>query len=566
MHHLLFILLATLSVSAPKQVVLGRPFQLTYTVDDRAKDLQAPEFVDFDHLAGPYTSTSSSTSFVNGKRTSSYTQTYTYTLMARREGEFTIAPASIMVGKERIQSSGVRITVLPEDRSSQSASSNSEQTPRSESAGSNVGQDNLFVRTIVSKTHVAEQEALTLTYKLYFAGVDVAQLTNNTRLPEFTGFLKQEIDLGERQAELEHYNGRNYQTFTLYQTLLFPQRSGEIVIDPATFEAVCRVQVRQQVRSIFDDFFGSYQNVTRPLKAPGVTIQVDALPAGKPADYCGAVGQLSMTSNISATDIKANEAITLRLNIKGSGNLKLIKTPSVDWPEGFEVYDPKVNNDFRTSASGVSGSKTIEYLAIPRAGGNYTVPAITLSYYDIQERKYKTLSTPEYNIHVQRTANDATVANSDAATYSNFVNKEDIRTLGQDIHYIYTGEAQHFSPKQADYIIVSLCYIIPLLIALLLLIIMHKRIQAMSDPRLVALKNARKQARLHLKAAKKAEGTADFWEEIERTCRAAEPYVSVQHVLEKAEFARYAPSIAGSQDEIWNMTATIVKQLENVKL
>ena len=300
--------------SAPKQVIVGKPFQLTYSVNQRSRDLRAPEFTEFDVLSGPYTSTSSSTSFVNGRRTSSYEQTYTYMLMARRAGTFTIAPATVKVDGENVQSNGVRIEVLPEDQpqepgNQQSAvsrqnSQNSQSTQSAQSSSSaETSSENLFVRTIVTKTRVHEQEALMLTYKLYFANVDVAQLTNNTKLPEFTGFLKQDLEQGEIQTELEHYNGRNYQTATLYRTVLYPQHSGDIKIDPAHFEAVLRVQTQQQVRSIFDNFFASYTNVTKMLVAPGVTIHVTALPSGKPAGFSGGVGRFTLTPSISQTEL-----------------------------------------------------------------------------------------------------------------------------------------------------------------------------------------------------------------------------------------------------------------------
>ena len=328
--------------NAPKQVVVGRPFQLTYSVNQRSRDLRAPEFTDFDVLSGPYTSTSSSTSFVNGKRTSSFEQTYTYMLMARQAGTFTIGPATVKVDGENVQSNGVRIQVLPEDEQPQSNSSQSGQTAtRSNSANGQTGaagqttsSENLFVRTIASKTRVHEQEALMITYKLYFANVDVAQLTNNTKLPEFTGFLKQDLEQGEIQTELEHYNGRNYQTAVLYRTILYPQHSGDIKIDPANFEAVLRVQTQQRARSIFDDFFGSYTNVTKMLTAPGVTIHVAALPSGKPAGFSGGVGKFSMTPSISQTELQANEAVTIKIDITGSGNMKLLKTPAIDWRKG----------------------------------------------------------------------------------------------------------------------------------------------------------------------------------------------------------------------------------------
>ena len=587
--------------SAPAQVVVGSPFQLTYLVNQRAKDLRAPEFTDFDYVAGPYTSTSQSTSFVNGKRTSTFQQTFTYTLIAHKEGAFTIPPASIKVDGEQYSSNGVRITVLPPDQPTNSGNgqaSNSEAvSQRSGQSSNNVSDANIFMRTLVSKTKVHEQEALLLSYKLYFAGVDVAQMTNNTRLPEFKGFLKQELEMGEIQTELEHYNGRNYQTAVLYRTLLFPQRSGDIVIDPAQFEAQLRVQNRAQVRSIFDDFFGSYVTVNKALTAPGVTIHVAELPAGKPVGFSGGVGQFSMSSTISSTDLQANDAVTLTLTIQGAGNMKLLKTPAVDWPEGFEVYDPKVTNNFRNSTSGVSGTKTIEYLAIPRAGGTYTIPAVQFSYYDTQTDAYKTLTTPEYTLNIARSASD----DANAAVVNNFVQKEDIQQLGSDIRYIYSGEVSPYSHRQSfitfGTLAFWLCYLIPALIAVLLFIIFRKKIQENADITRVRYKKANKVAQRRLKQAEqllKADNKTAFYEEIER---AAWTYLSdrlsiptaqlnkeniaqilankgvsealikeVMYVLSTAEFARYAPVSDHAMQDIYNDTTKIINQLENCKL
>lgn len=594
----------TFTAQAPKQVVLGRPFQLSYSVNQRGKNIQTSEFADFDLLAGPYTSTSSSTSFVNGKRTSTFQQTYTYTLMARKEGDFTIGPATIVVDGDRYTSNGVRISVLPEDKQTSNGGQSNSGTIQQQSDPSaqrpNSGEaSNLFVRTIVSKTKVSEQEALLLTYKLYFAGVDVAQLTNNTRLPEFTGFLKQEIELGERQAELEHYNDRNYQTFVLYQTLLYPQHAGDIKIDPAQFEAVIRVQTRQQVRSIFDDFFGSYTNVTRAITASGQTIHVDALPASKPADYSGAVGQFSLTGSISSEEIKANEALTVKLAIKGAGNMKLIKTPTIDWPEGFEAYDPKVSNNFKTTASGVSGTKSIEYLAIPRAAGEYTIPAVHFSYFDTQEKTYKTLTTSPYTIRVQRGAGEAT----DATTIQQYNNgstvaqQESIKQLGTDIRYIHTAELAPAKPTTDQSVFILILGALVSLVTMVLLIVLRRQIRENADLTRLRYKKANKVAQRRLKTAKKLLSGTDltaFYAEIER---AAWSYLSdrlsiptadltkdniadiltkkqvnesliaeVKSVLSTAEFARYAPSAAGDPQAMYDAAANLIDKLENCKL
>ena len=583
--------------SAPAQVIMGKPFQLVYQVNQRAKDLRAPEFTDFDYIAGPYTSQSSSTSFVNGKRTSTFTLTYTYTLLANKEGSFTIQPATIKVDGEQYNSNGVRITVLPPDQPT-SAPNNTNATSQAQSQNTNVATENLFLRTLVSKTKVHEQEVILLTYKLYFANVDVAQFTNNTRLPEFKGFLKQDLEMGEIQTELEHYNGRNYQTAVLYRTLLFPQRSGDIVIEPAHFEAVLRVRNRAQVRSIFDDFFDSYTTATKALTAPGVTIEVSPLPTGKPAGFSGGVGQFSISSDISNTQLQANEAVTLTLVIQGAGNMKLLKTPAVDWPEGFEVYDPKVTNNFKNTTAGVSGTKVVEYLAIPRAGGTYVIPPVQFSYYDVEEEAYRTLTTEEYTLIIARGAGEE----SNATVVNTYVQKEDIQQLGNDIRYIQTNELSHLasSPRRMitfGSVAFRLCYILPAILAAVLFIIFRKQIKENADITRVRYKKANKVAQRRLKAAEqllRQNKKEAFFEEIER---AAWTYLSdrlsiptaqlnkeniaqilsnkgvsedivkeVLHVLTTAEFARYAPTSDHAMQDIYNDTTKIINQLENNKL
>ncbi len=584
---------------APSQVVVGRPFQLTYSVNQRSRDLRAPEFTDFDLLAGPYTSTSSSTSFVNGHRTSSFTQTYTFTLMAQRTGTFTIGPATVKVDGDNVQSNGVRIQVLPEDEqpTQQSTSQPGNSRTSSQSGSSEqVNSENIFVRTIASKTRVQEQEALMVSYKLYFANVDVAQLTNNTKLPEFTGFLKQELEQGEIQTELEHYNGRNYQTAVLYRTILYPQHSGDITIDPAKFEAVLRVQTQQRMRSIFDDFFGTYTNVTKMLTAPGVTIHVAPLPSGKPAGFSGGVGKFTLTPSISQTELQANEAVTIKLDITGAGNMKLLKTPAVDWPEGFEPYDPKVTNNFSTTTAGLSGTKSIEYLAIPRNPGDYTIPAVTFSYFDIEDKAYRTLSTPEYTIHVKRGAGAS--EKGEEGTVVRYTQKEDIKQLGTDIRYIDTRPMKKSAAHKVQHAdLIWLWYVLPLIIAVLLLIVLRKQIQEAADINRMRYKRANKVAQKRLKAAAaamKANQKDTFYAAIEQ---AAWTYLSdrlsiptaelnkdniaailaqkgvnealiaeVKNVLSTAEFARYAPTTDHAMNDLYTATTNLINNLEDQKI
>ena len=586
--------------SAPAQVIMGKPFQLVYQVNQRAKDLRVPEFVDFDYMAGPFTSQSSSTSFVNGKRTSTFTLTYTYTLMANKEGNFTIQPATIKVDGTEYTSNGVRITVLPPDQAPSGSAINGS-TNSVGAAGqqaSSVNAENLFLRTLVSKTKVHEQEVVLLTYKLYFANVDVAQFTNNTRLPEFKGFLKQDLEMGEIQTELEHYNGRNYQTAVLYRTLLFPQRSGDIVIDPAQFEAVLRVRNRAQVRSIFDDFFDSYTTATKVLTAPGVTIHVSSLPTGKPVGFSGGVGRFSISSTISDVQLQANEAVTLTLVIQGAGNMKLLKTPVVDWPEGFEVYDPKVTNNFKNTIAGVSGTKVVEYLAIPRAGGTYVIPPVLFSYYDVEEDAYRTLTTEEYTLTIARAMGEE----SNVAVVNNYLQKEDIQQLGNDIRYIQTNDLvlPHTSPSRwiaFGSLIFWLCYLLPAILAAVLFVIFRKQIKENADITRVRYKKANKVAQRRLKMAEqllKQNNKEAFYEEIERALwtylsdRLSVPTAQLNKeniaqilagkgvapelidemlkVLATAEFARYAPVSDHAMQDLYHDTTKMINQLENNKL
>lgn len=570
--------------SAPAQVVVGRPFQLTYSINKSAKDLRAPEFVDFDYLAGPYTSQSSSTTYVNGKRTSSFTLTYTYMLEAKKEGTYTIEPATIKVDGTQYTSNGVRVKVLPPDQEPASATSTSNPEPQSE----------VFLRTILSKTNVHEQEAILLTYKIYYTGLEVGQLTNNFTLPEFKGFIKQELEQNQVQAEMEHYKGKNYLTAEIYRILLFPQNSGDMTIDPARFEAVVYVQNRSRIRSIFDDFYATTTQL-RQLEAPGVDVHVDPLPANKPASYSGGVGEFSITSNISNTELQVNEAVTLTLTIKGSGNLKYVKTPEIEWPKGFEVYDPKVTNDFQNTTRGISGTKTIEYLAIPRSGGNYTLPAIEFSYFDTKQDKYNTLHTPEYSLNISGTA---TTEHSNKHT--RVVSEEQEQVLGEDIRHIYTGEERTpYTPALMEFGSLKfwMCYLIPLCLTIILFIIFRKKIKENADINLVRYKKANKVAQRRLKTAKRLlrENNKElFYEEIERaswtylsdrlsipTAELNKENISqvlsdkgvtektiqdVNNVLSTAEFARYAPTTDYEMQKMYELTTQIINELEGQKL
>jgi len=590
----------TFKATAPNAVVLGEQFRLSYTLNDEGKDIRIAELPDFEILYGPSVSRSSNYSIVNGQMTSSVSNSFTYTLMAKKEGSFEIPPASIKVGNSEYKSNGLTIKVLPQDRAAAnnnagggSSQGQSAQGGASSSSSGNVSSDEIFVRMHTSKNSMYENEGFLVTFKIYSL-YDIVGF-ENYKFPEFEGFIAQEIELPEnRQMNLENYNGRNYRTYVLKQTVLYPQRSGTITIPSGKIETVLRVRSQQRMRSIFDDFFDSYTNVKKALIINGGTVNVKPLPAGKPASFSGAVGDYKMTSSISPENVKANDAVTIKIDISGNGNIKLIKNPEIVFPNDFEIYDPKVNLNIKTSTSGVSGNKSIEYLAIPRYAGDFTIPSVAFSYFDIKSGTYKTLSTPEYKLHVEKGAGGNNAGNQ---VYSNFSNKEDLKFVGKDILYIKT-DGFSFSKKD-EYLFGKLSYIlwyiIPTLLFIIFFIAYRKQARENANIALVRTKKANKVASKRLKTAGKLlkeNKKEEFYDEV---LKALWGYLSdklnipvssltkdnveaeltkygveeslikeFMNILNTCEFARYAPGQGSDEmDKLYDSTVNAIDKMEN---
>ena len=515
------------TASAPDVAYVETPFQLIYSVNAAAKDLQAPDFQFFEILAGPFESRSSYTQIINGKKSSATNLSYTLTLMPSKTGTFKIPGASIVVDGEKIYSNDLTIKVENAENNAQKQNEGGTVTG---GGTQRVTSESIFVRTIVSKTNIYEQEAISVTYKLYTL-LDVAQFTG-AKLPDFNGFLKQDIEQSQnKQLSAETYKGRSYGTVVLYQAVLFPQHTGEIEIGKASFTALLRLQNKAQVRSIFDDFFDSYTNVEKTLTAPAVTVKVSELPlAGKPATFSGAVGNFNLTSTLSSGNLKTNQAATIKVVISGNGNMKLLKNPEIKFPDGFEVYDPKVDNKFSSGSGGVSGTKTIEYMFIPRRSGKFDIPSAELSYFDLNNKTYRTLRTPAYKINV-------TKGEGGEAVVENFTGKEDVTPLAKDIRYLYTGSVK-LKPESRPWfgtLPFWMLFLIPLIIAAILFIYFRKHVKENADLAFVKTKKANKVAQKRLRLALKflEEGKKkQFYEEV---MKAVWTYLSDKLVIPVAE-------------------------------
>lgn len=570
--------------STPSAVVMGEQFRLTYTINAEGKDLRLTDGLsDFEVLMGPSQSKAYSTSFVNGKRSSETSITFTYILMPKSEGTFQIAPASIKVNNSNYSSNALTIKVLPADTKAESNAA---------SASSGIKSDDLFIQIQISNRKVYEQEGFLVTFKLYSKTESVG--ITQAKFPEFEGFLAQEIELPtDKQWGLENYNGSNYRVVTLKQTILYPQRSGKISIESGKFDATVRVRIQQKVRSIFDDLF-EYQDITKQLTTVPVTIDVKALPSNKPSSFSGAVGHFTMASEISSNNVKSNDAVTVKVKITGKGNVKLIKNPEIVFPTDFDVYDPKVETDIKTTTAGVSGTKTIEYMAIPRYAGDFEIPSIAFSYFDTQSGTYKTLTSEAYKLHVEKGEG----GDSNASTVSNFSNKENVKYLGQDIRYLKTKGIRFIAKDEGVFFgsaIYYMCYLIPFLLFILFFIIYRKQVKENANIALVRTKKANKMAIKRLRNAGrflKEKKKEDFYEEV---LRALWGYLSdklnmpvstltkdnvdaelskygvekplidnFMDILNTCEFARYAPTEGSdAMDKLYESTVDAIGQMEN---
>lgn len=578
----------TFKASAPATVVEGEQFRLSYVLNQEGRDLRLPDISDFDVLFGPSTSTNFSQRTVNGQTTSERSVTYTYILVPKSTGKFTIGPASITVDGSNYQSNSLQIEVLPPDQLSSQGTQGGQESDGRQSAGTGtVSDSDAFIRAIVSKNNPYEQEGFTVTFRLYTT-LNVVNF-GRIQFPEFEGFMVEEVDVPtNQQLKMERYNGRNYYTADLRKTLLFPQRSGQITIPSGNLEMVFSVPSGRSVTT----FFGSQElmaDVKKTLVTNPVAINVQPLPQNRPASYANAVGTFTLDQNINTTSLKANEAVTLRLEISGTGNLKLIRSPEVEFPNNFETYDPVVNNSFNVTTNGLTGVRSIEYMAIPRYEGSYTIPSVEFTYFDLNTNSYKTLTTPEYQLEIAK-------GDPGSVSASNFVNQQDVK-VEQDIRFLKTGEPSYQSTK--NYFVGSLgywmWYIIPFILLLAVYLINRKQARENANVALMRNKKANKMAIKRLKLAEKylkENNKESFYDEVLRAIwgyfsdklsipvanlskNNIEAELSKQNInkeltqrfmniLDTCEFARYAPAESDAElDRVYNSTVDAIGEMEN---
>ena len=580
----------SLTGRAPSQVAVGEQFRLSYTVNTQdVKGFRAGNVPDaFEVLMGPSTSTQSSYQLVNGHMSSTSSVTYTYILVATKNGSFTIPAAHATAGGKDIQSNELHIKVSGQAQGQGQQGGGHRQQQRGEEvrpAGSAISGSDLFMKVSASKSHVREQEPILLTYKVY----TVVGLTDlNGKMPDLKSFYTREVPLPlQKSFHLETLNGRQYKTVTWQQYVMFPQATGKLEIPSITFDGI----VVQQNRNVdpFEAFFNGgsgYIEVKKQIKAPGITIQVDPLPQ-RPANFSGGVGSFSISATLDQVEVKANDPIKLHVVVSGSGNMKLLKQPEVKFPKDFDKYDAKVTDKTKLTTNGLEGSIIYDFLAVPRHQGQFDIPPVEYTYFDTQSGQYKTVRTEAFHIKVNKGDGSGSVAAYTA--------QEDVKMLNSDIHYIKTGQTEQHAVD--DFFFGSTCYWITLAALLTgfvsLFVAFRKRAIERAD---VAGQRAGKANKVATKRLKKAnrlmrEGKqSEFYDEVLRALwgyvgdklsmpveqlsrdnisqRLTERGVSDEVVgqfigaLDECEYARYAPGDAtGNMNKVYDMAMAAITQI-----
>jgi hypothetical protein len=568
----------------------GETFQVSYTINTSASDFKAPAFSDFRVVGGP--NHSSSMQWINGNVSQS--TTYSFVLQATKEGNFTLPAASIVSGGKTIQSNTISIEVVkgqtPQANQQQHNQNQGQQRQQQASAPSTEDMSqNIFIKVSVDKTKAYIGEQITATYKIY-TRVSIINTSVN-KMPSLTGFWSQDLDNKNlSQVHTEVIDGIAYNVAELKKTILFPQRTGTLEIDPLALDCIIRMRSHRRPQTIQEQFFGVTEDFNYTAQSKPVKIQVMPLPdKNKPALFNGAVGKFSIEAKLDRSQVKEHEAINLALTISGKGNLQLIENPSLQIPSDIESYDPKISDKITTTANGVSGSRAYEYLLIPRHSGNFTIEPITFSYFDPAESKYYTLTTGNFDIAVEK-------GKAEAGSLVYTKPQEEIKMLNTDIRYIITKQPVFITVK--DFFFGSLMFYILMFIPAVLLgivaVIANRQKTLNSNLTLKKSKRANKLAEKRLSIAHKLlsqDKKKEFYEEI---FKALYGYISDKFNIEVAalsketiseemknrkledslitdsvktldlcEMARFAPVTGVSGKEVYDRASNIIVRIED---
>lgn len=556
------------------QIGKSERFQLTFTVNAEGERFQAPDLNNFRILSGPNRSTSMR--IINFER--SVENSYSYVLMPRNSGVFTIGPASIRVDGETYFTEPLTVKVT--EQSPSGAVANDPYARAEQSA---------FFRVIASKTRVYQGEPIIASYKLYFStGVSRPQIVNE---PSFTGFYKIPLDINRISTANETYQGVNYNTGIIRQLVLIPQQTGDLKPGPVDLKIPTEIPTGQR------DIFGRPVSRTLVQSASQEFPKIEVLPLperGKPASFNGAVGNFNLDVSVSRTELTADESLTLRVRLSGKGNVKLVDAPEPEIPSAFEAYDPKYSEDIAVNAAGMSGSKTYEYLLIPRYDGTYKIPEIPFSYFDPDLKQYRTIKSRPMEVSVQ--GSQPPEASEVPKAGVNYQGKEKVDFINEDILFIKTDASDLRETGKKFYGSTTFfSWLIGLVMAwaaMVAFFVIRKR--RAKDQILLKSRRAGRKARKHLAKARKSLGSNDREEFYSALSSALWGYFSdkfhipgsklskelileklkekqvnettinaMAEIMNRAEMARYTSLEGNYPEEDYKLAAGLLTEVEN---
>src|SRR5512143_2207914 len=374
-------------------VGVGEQVTLSFTLGNAGmgggKNLRLPEMSRFHILAGP--NQSSSMQFINGAVSSSIT--YSYVLQPKEVGKFTIGPATIEAGGKKLESRPIPLEVV------RSTGTSRQQGRTSEDVTGQLA-DKILLKVFPDRTHVLQGQQINVTFKIYTL-VSIVDL-NLKKSPNYTGFWVEDLETPKGQ-NMEVLGGKRYRAMAIKKVALFPTQAGTLEIGPMELVTVVQVQSPRSLDpfdAFFRDPFG--RNVNYEVRSEPVKVKVDLLPGGAPAEFKGAVGQFAMSTSIDRKTTRTNEPVGIKVTVSGTGNIKLLEAPAVEFPPDFEQYSPKVSDNISRGGDRITGSKTFEYLVLPRYPGLKVVKPITFSYFDLGKREYVRLRSPQLEVNVEQ--------------------------------------------------------------------------------------------------------------------------------------------------------------------
>jgi len=482
----------TVTAQAPEVVAQDEQFRLQYTVNSQSvTDIsKLPDIPGFEVLYGPSRSTSFSMQVINGKQTQNSSTTYSYVLMAKKKGTFTMPQLTVTVNGHNYTSNTVHVKVMANSNASGSSSSSSMHPSVVKSPNTaKVSNKDLFIAVTANKSEVYEQEPVLLTYRVY-SRVNLTELRGN--MPDLKGFMVKEVPLPQQKSfSVDTFNGENYYTTVWSQYLMFPQQSGNLTIPKIKFDGV--VVFSNPNIDLLDAFFNGTSASIQQRKtiiAPSLDIKVKALPES-PEGFSGGVGAFTIKARAKNPTLKQNETLDLQVIVSGSGNVDLIKAPNVEFPSDFDTYDPKMTNSTKLTSSNMNGSLTIDYLAVPKNKGHYTIPSIKLTYFDTQTKSFKTIQTEPVEIEVLKGEKNI------------YTDKQREILAKSDIRFIKTGDVKLHQKEDVFWntSLYWLMYLAGLILTSVIFYILNHRTTVKGDSILMRRRGANRLATRRLKKA-----------------------------------------------------------------